>query len=135
MKQNKMQKRFMTLIEIMIVMFLITIITGLITYKVKDSIDYGKAFKTHQNIVQIKQILKLELLRSSPEKIQNEWQNIVKRSPLGGNYESLIQDGWKVPFQGVRITDEGNGQFSITIESENFEDYINNHDTWFENEN
>ncbi len=39
-------KRCVTLIEMMIVMFLISLITGVIAYYYRGSLDEGKAFKT-----------------------------------------------------------------------------------------
>ena len=48
-----MKKRALTLIEIMIVIFLITLITGAIGYNMKGSMDKGKEFRTKQAKAQL----------------------------------------------------------------------------------
>ena len=62
MSKAKIRKHYMTLIEIMIVMTLIGIISGVIIYNLSGSMDKGKKFATEQKARQIKHILTLEAL-------------------------------------------------------------------------
>jgi type II secretory pathway pseudopilin PulG len=133
MQTKKRRKKFMTLIEIMIVMFLITLIAGAVTYKVKDAMDYGKAFKTHQGVKQIKEILELSVAKH-PRKInqiEREWEDYVARSPLTGNTEALKTDGWGESYR-VSIKRNHRGKIVIEVTSERFEEYKESHDTLFE---
>ncbi len=52
MKQYK--RRYITLIEIMIVMFLIALITGVLAYNYRGSLDEGKAFKTKTGLAMLR---------------------------------------------------------------------------------
>ena len=49
----KIKRHFVTLIEMMIVMFLIMLITGVIAYNYRGSLDEGKAFKTRAGIEKV----------------------------------------------------------------------------------
>lgn len=132
-KRNKGRRRFMTLIEIMIVMFLITIIAGVVSYKVKDSMDYGKAFKTHQGSSQVKRILEMKISKnpSKERAIIEKWKTVVERSPLAGNPAALIKDGWGEEYE-VSIKTGLNGKKDVEVKSEAYEEYLNSHDVLFE---
>ncbi len=53
----KRKKRALTLLEIMIVIFLITLITGAIGYNMKGTLDRGRAFRTEQAQAQLRDLL------------------------------------------------------------------------------
>ena len=63
-KQRK--KRSLTLLEIMIVIFLIGLIGSVIGYNVKGSLDEGRAFRSEQGACQIRDILLLEVAKGYP---------------------------------------------------------------------
>ncbi|MFT4551654.1 MAG: general secretion pathway protein G [Chlamydiales bacterium] len=135
MNKPKKRRRFMTLIEIMIVMFLISIIAGMVTYKVKGSIDYGKAFQTHQKIVQMKQILELAAIQKTPAYAQREWKVIVNRSLMSSKENALHTDGWGDAFRvAVKYNETDRNKIDVVISSTKFKDYIKHNDTWFEGE-
>ena len=56
----KIKKRFITLIEIMIVILLIGLIGGALAFNMRGSIDEGKAFKSEQNISRLHDVLMME---------------------------------------------------------------------------
>ena len=58
---KKIKRRYITLIEIMIVMFLIALITGVVAYNYRGSLDEGKAFKTRAAIDKLETILNLKV--------------------------------------------------------------------------
>lgn len=117
MKLQKLRKRFITLIEMMIVMFLIAMITGVIAYNYTGSLEEGKAFKTKNGIEKIRTILDLHLA-THPGDSLSDWEAIVKNSPLVKNSDELLKDGWGVKYN-VSHHDDG----TIEIKSDRFEAY------------
>lgn len=127
MKLYQYKKRRITLIEIMIVMFLIALIAGVITYNYRGSLDEGKAFKTKAAIDKVETILNLSVAEdpSLLDHIGSEWTKIIQSSPLVKNPDDLIKDGWGSPLQ---VTTEGN---VIHVHSARFDEYKQNNATLF----
>lgn len=111
----------------MIVMFLIALIAGVITYNYRGSLDEGKAFKTKAAIDKIETILNLSVAEEPElmDHIGSEWVKIIQSSPLVKNPNDLIKDGWGIPFQ---VSTEGN---IIQVRSPKFEDYKRDNATLF----
>ncbi len=130
MKFLTIKRRYITLIEIMIVMFLIALITGVIAYNYRGSLDEGKAFKTKAAIEKVETILNLSV--SEEPSLQDRittpivWQEIIKNSPLVSNSSALIKDGWGGEFS---VTTDNNGV--IKVSSQKYEQYVNSHQTMF----
>lgn len=121
MYAHSIQRRFVTLIEMMIVMFLIALITGVIAYNYRGSLDEGKAFKTKAGIEKVKTILELEIAKN-PElsrSISSEWPQIITNSPLVHDPKALLSDGWGMPYQ-VRVDDQTG---AVVVTSARFEEY------------
>ncbi|KAF3363252.1 hypothetical protein PHSC3_000142 [Chlamydiales bacterium STE3] len=98
MKMKRLEKRFITLVEIMIVMILIALITGVLAVNFRGSLDEGKAFKTKAGMEKLEAVLNLEVAKS-PRLMDNitdrdVWQTLVKQSPLVQNPNDVIKDGW-----------------------------------------
>lgn len=119
MKFYQFKRRCITLIEIMIVMFLIALIAGVVTYNYRGSLDEGKAFKTKAAMDKIETILNLSIAEQPhlADHIESEWREIIRKSPLVKNPNDLIKDGWGEIFQ---VTNE-NGV--IYVRSAKYEDY------------
>lgn len=96
MREKNKRKRAVTLIEIIIVIFLIGLIGGVLAYNLKGSLDEGKSFKSEQGAQQVRNILLLEVAkgRETMESAVQHWQDVVRRSPLVGKPGELIKDGW-----------------------------------------
>lgn len=95
-----MVKRTLTLLEIMIVIFLITIITGAIGYNMKGALEKGKVFRTERAIEQLKEIVQLRLAEGHKmTEILSHLEDHLKMSGLAKDPESLVKDGWGVPFE------------------------------------
>lgn len=126
MKQFK--RRYITLIEIMIVMFLIALITGVLAYNYRGSLDEGKAFKTKAAIEKLETILNLAVSEHPEEanSITSDWQNVVRNSPLVANVNALLVDGWGSPYQ-VSVDEQG----VVHVESQKYNDYIQSHQSMF----
>lgn len=130
MNIHKLKRRFVTLIEMMIVMFLIALITGVIAYNYRGSLDEGKAFKTKAGIEKLETILNLEVSKNPQiaNQITSKWQEIILTSPLVHDPKSLIRDGWGEEYQ-VNVDDDG----AIRVSSKRFEEYRSTHQTLFSN--
>lgn len=114
----RIKKRFVTLIEMMIVMFLIALITGVVAYNYRGTLEKGKAFQTQAGIQRLQNILSLSLAED-PSLDLSAWQEIVKRSPLVQDPNALIKDGWGFTYQ-VGMSTETN---EIVVWSEKFNQY------------
>jgi type II secretory pathway pseudopilin PulG len=117
----KAKKRYITLIEIMIVMFLIALITGVIAYNYRGTLEEGKAFKTKAAIEKLETILSLEIANHPDEKstISTGWKSIIDRSPLVHDPKALEKDGWGDEYV-VEINDETD---AITVTSKRYNEY------------
>lgn len=120
MKKNLFKKRFITLVEMMIVMFLIAMITGVIAYNYTGSLEEGKAFKTKAGIEKIHTILDLHLATHPEDRdsIESKWTEIVDNSQLVKNAKDLKKDGWGVEYQ---VGKDNSGD--IEIKSAKYEAY------------
>lgn len=129
-----LRRRYITLIEIMIVMFLIALITGVIAYNYRGSLDEGKAFKTKIAIEKIQDILTMKTAQDPglKDNLSGEgWKQIIRDSPMVSNPNSLLKDGWGGEFE-VTIDDNGN----IKVTSEKYDAYSRTHaGTMFGKEN
>jgi type II secretory pathway pseudopilin PulG len=121
MKKMKNKKRFITLVEMMIVMFLIAMITGVIAYNYTGSLDEGKAFKTKAGIEKIHTILDLHFAihPEDKESVESKWKTILDNSQLVKNARELEKDGWGDEFD---VTDDSNGNIQIT--SKKYNEYL-----------
>jgi general secretion pathway protein G len=93
------KKRAFTLLEIMIVIFLITLITGTIGYNMKGTLDRGRAFRTEQGQEQLHDLLLMCLADSNdPDAIASNPAGALKKTGLAKDPDKLVTDGWGKPF-------------------------------------
>ena len=118
----KRKKRSITLMEIMIVILLIGLISSVVGYNMKGSLDKGKAFKSKQGIAKIKEILEFEALdkdldlkdfvgtKTDPEKY-------VEHLLVSGLFREKKDclDGWGNPYV-ITIEKKDNGE-ELVVES------------------
>lgn len=117
----KKQKRHVTLIEMMIVMFLIAMIIGVVAYNYQGSLEEGRAFKTKAGKEKLETILTLAADGAPDENIERGWRDIIKKSPLVSNAKDLMNDGWGKEFE-VHVKE---GKIDIT--SRKFTEYTQKH--------
>lgn len=121
----KRKKRAMTLLEVMIVIFIIGIISSVIGYNMKGSLEKAKAFKTAEGIKKVKEIIDLEIAQgmgSVPDTIEKA-KDLLANSGLVSNPDDLLKDGWGVPYT-IKIS-RVNG--SLILKSENYDKYQTKH--------
>lgn len=119
--KNKKRRRFITLIEIMIVMFLIALITGVVAYNYTGTLEKGKAFKTHAGIEKLQTILSLAKAEN-PNFDLRDWKKTIQESPLVKNADNLMKDGWGNVY---KVDYDKNGEIEVT--SEKYETYLQAH--------
>ena len=105
------KKRPFTLLEIMIVIFLIGLIGSVIGYSMKGNIEEGRAFKTKQARIKVKEILELELAKGAdPGDVVEKPEKYLKASGMLHNPEKMIFDGWGNKFE---LSLDDNGEIKI----------------------
>lgn len=116
-------KRHVTLVEMMIVMFLIAMIVGVIAYNYTGSLDEGKAFKTKTGMEKIHTILDLHFAVNPEDRdsIESKWKSVIEGSQLVKNSKELIKDGWG---QEYKLSLNSNDE--IEIRSDRYENYLKN---------
>jgi general secretion pathway protein G len=121
------QRRFVTLIEMMIVMTLIILIIGVIGYNYRGALDEGKAFKTKAGMEKVETILSLAVADkpSLIEDIGSNWEQIIRGSPMVKNPDDLIYDGWGYKYK----VDVENG--AISVHSDKYDEYSKTKQTQF----
>lgn len=96
----KIKKRTLTLLEIIIVIFLITLITGAIGYNMKGALDKGRSFRTQQGKEQLLNLLLICLEEGEkPDELAKRPADFLRKYQLAKNPDKLVQDGWGEPFQ------------------------------------
>ncbi len=130
---NKKRKP-LTLIEIMVVIFLIGLIGSVIGFKMKDSLEDGKAFKTRTKIEKIKDVLELEIAKGKTrDKVIEKAGDILSKSSFfKEGRDTILLDGWG---DEIIIT-AGKGNRSIVVKSDELNAYDARHkETDDKNEN
>ncbi len=100
MNVNRAKKRALTLMEMMIVILLITLVTGVVGYNMKGALDRGKAFRSQTAQDQLRDLLILrssegtrsleQLVSLDTETLKRELEN----TGLTKDPEALLKDGW-----------------------------------------
>lgn len=118
---KKRRKRAMTLLEIMIVIFIIGIISSVIGYNMKGSLSKAKAFKTVEGMKKILEIFELELAQGSTtlEEIAEVPEEVLDQSGLVASGHDLFKDGWGQRYQ-LKISSTG----KIVLKSKAYEGYL-----------
>ena len=112
------KKRPFTLLEIMIVIFLIGLIGSIVGYNMRGSMEEGKAFKTEQAIIQMRDILEMEIAKGSDsQEVVDNPLNFLEASGIVKNPKQLLIDGWK---QNIKVSLQDG---ELTFYSEKFEKY------------
>jgi general secretion pathway protein G len=115
------KRRSFTLLEIMIVIFLIGIIGSVIGYNMKGSLEKGKAFRTEQAMRQIDDSLSLLLAegRTNKEEIEEQLAVALEKTGLFKKPEEIAKDGWGNEFR-VNVSEKDQ---TITVYSKKYDDW------------
>ena len=120
MKIFRQKKRSMTLLEIMIVIFLIGLIGSVIGYNVKGSLESGKAFKSEHGAAQIRDILLLEASNGTDlAVIVADPKKYLDDSGLCKDSGKMLKDGWGKEYTIIEDKEKGD----IVVTSPGWETY------------
>lgn len=119
MSKMIVRRRYITLIEMIIVITLIGIIMGALAWRYAGALDKGKAFKTETGMARLETILNLAVAERPGiiDDIDSEWRKVVEQSPLVDDPNKLIYDGWGEEYD-VSVEDG-----EIIVRSQNYENY------------
>jgi general secretion pathway protein G len=129
------KKRAITLLEIMIVILLIGLIGGVVSYNLKGTLDKGKAFASKEGAKKLEDILNLEIQqgpRTAEEIVQDgsDERKIVEAVVLNSGLISrqqvgkFLKDGWN-EFYIIRRDPEDRKQ--VTVSSRKLAEYDQAH--------
>lgn len=118
------KKRAITLLEIMIVILLIGLIGGVVSYNLKGTLDKGKAFASKEGAKKLEDILNLEIQqgpRTAKEIIEDssDKREVVEAAVLNSGLISrqqapkFLKDGWG-EFYIIRRDTEDRLQVTVT---------------------
>jgi len=91
---NRLKKKALTLIEIMIVIALIGIIGGVVGVNMKKSLKNAKEFKTKMHVQKINEVLQLELAQSNdtPDAVIKRAKKVCEDSGLFKDTKNVLLD-------------------------------------------
>lgn len=129
--QSKRKRYSITLLEIMIVILLIGLIGGVLSYNLKGTLERGKAFRTEQGIKRLKEILELEIQQghahinqlTGPHAYDNVKKCVVDSGLISSKeVDKFLKDGWGELYY---YTEDAAGE--IAIHSHHLEKYQEKH--------
>ena len=93
-----MKKKFaLTILEVMVVIFIIGIVGTVVGINMKGSLEQGKAFKSEKGSKQVYEILSLEAAKDDDviTMIENgKAKHVLANSGLPQDADKLMKDGW-----------------------------------------
>ncbi|HUD02229.1 MAG TPA: type II secretion system protein [Rhabdochlamydiaceae bacterium] len=130
------KKRAITLLEIMIVILLIGLIGGVVSYNLKGTLDKGKAFASKEGARKLEDILNLEIQQGTKKALEiardhSDERDVVKACLLNSGLISaqqlkkFIKDGWNEFFIIKKVT----GEEQVVVISRKYEEYKQTHHT------
>lgn len=119
---KKRKKQPFTLMEIMIVIFLIGLIGGVISYNMKGSMDEGRLFKSERGIEQVGDLLRLAIAKGAPiNDVQERPEYYIQQAGIVKDPEKLMKDGWGDRYE---IVQDPSGT-DLIVRSKKLTAYIN----------
>lgn len=91
-------KRTLTLMELMVVIVIIGLVSSVVAYNVRGSLNRGRLFKTEQAMNMLDDFISLEV---TPDKIHDfikDPKTVLKETGLAKDVDKLLTDGWGSKF-------------------------------------
>ncbi len=124
----KVKKRALTLIEIMIVIFIIGLIGSVIGYNMKGSLDEGKSFKSEQGSKQVYDFLTLQIAQKKDafDKVLADPEEALRDTGFVNRPDKLIKDGWnqKYVIEKIEVPEDKDPDFVVF--SKNWYNFLKN---------
>jgi len=113
----------MTLLEIMVVIFIIGIVGTVIGVNMKGSLEQGKAFKSEKGSKQVYEILNLEIAKGNIEPAELNTKKAIqyiRDSGLAPDARKLMEDGWSHQYR-ILVKEDGT---DIRVVSDSFINFL-----------
>ncbi len=122
------KKRALTLIEIMIVIFIIGLIGSVIGYNMKGSLDEGKSFKSEQGSKQVYDFLTLQIAQRKDafDKVLDNPEEALRDTGFVNRADKLIKDGWNERYVIEKIDSKEDEQPNFVVFSKNWYNFLKN---------
>lgn len=112
----KRKKKPITLLEIMLVILLIGLISGVIAYNMSGTLERGKVFKTKQAISQLHDLLLLAVEDGAKiDQVAKNPEEYLKALGLAKDPDKLLTDGWGKKLK-IKVINSGT-DFEITSDN------------------
>lgn len=124
----KIKKRALTLIEIMIVIFIIGLIGSVIGYNMKGSLDEGKSFKSEHGSKQVYDFLTLQIAQKKDafEGILANPEEALANTGFVNRVDKLIKDGWNQKYIIEKIEPTEGKEADFIVYSKNWYNFLKN---------
>ena len=121
-----MKKRAITLIEIMIVIFIIGLIGSVIGYNMKGSLDEGKAFKCEQGSKQVYDFIQLQMAqrRGTLDEVIENPKEALEATGFVARPDKLLKDGWNKEYVLEKIEDRDGKGPDFVVYSQNWYNFL-----------
>jgi len=122
------KKRALTLIEIMIVIFIIGLIGSVIGYNMKGSLDEGKSFKCEQGSKQVHDFLTLQIAETNKDMddVLAEPEEALRATGFVNRADKLIKDGWNQKYVIEKIENADGKDPDFIVFSKNWYSFLKN---------
>ena len=131
--KRKKRKSPLTLIEIMIVIFIIGMISSVVGVNMRKSLEKGKHFKTKQAITKLYNIMEMAVAdgtdlesSSAEESLEDTVTKIVRNSNFVRKSKDVLADGWGKTFKVEMDGDQ------VKFTSAAYENYCNKNSISFD---
>lgn len=102
------KKHSITLLEIMIVIFLIGLIGSVIGYNMKGSLDEGRAFKSREGAKHLQDLFMLAMANGKTyEEIVSDPADALRSTGLVSDPIKMLEGGWKESFVVALDSEDG----------------------------
>ena len=120
------KKKALTLIEIMIVIFIIGLIGSVIGYNMKGSLDEGKSFKSEQGSKQVYDFLTLKIAERNDafDKVLDNPEEALRDTGFVSRADKLIKDGWTQKYVIEKIESQGDQEPNFVVFSKNWYNFL-----------
>lgn len=103
----KRKKHSFTLLEVMIVICIIGLVSSVIAFNLKGSLEEGKAFKTQTAAEKIYEILTLQIAKGyDVQTVIDDPKSVLEDANLAKNVDKMLKDGWNTKFE-ILIKEDG----------------------------
>ncbi len=121
-----MKRRAITLIEIMIVIFIIGLIGSVIGYNLKWSLNEGKAFKSEHGSKQVYDFLNLQISQKKDafDEVLEDPETALENTGFVNRPGKLLKDGWNQKFVIEKIEAVDGKGADFVVYSQNWYNFL-----------